>query len=442
MGTGTQHTILIALMPGSIKLPQYPGDGLNLAAEPCAVVAEDPPDGGYGWICCAVCFSVNAFTFGVLASYGVYLNHYLSTDIYPEASSIDFAFIGGFNFSMAMLVAPVVTIMARRFGTQLPMLLGAVLMAAGFITASFSHRIWQLYLSQGVLVGFGVGFAYIPSLAILSQWFQKKRSLANGISAAGSGIGGLIFSFATDAMIRKISLAWSLRITGIVCGIMNVAAALLIRNRNEIIKPPQRGFDTKLVRRYDVFLLLSWGFFCMLGQITIQISLPDFGRSIGLSTSQAAATAAFLSLGVALGRPFIGVISDRYGRIETAGSLTLLCGVICFAIWVPANSYGVTVFFAIINGAIFGIFWATIGPVSVVVAGLMELPSLLSLSWMSIILPATFSEVIALKLRRPNSGHEYLYPQIFAGLAYLVASSCMYELRRTKRKQRIRESCE
>lgn len=110
---------------------------------------------------------------------------------------------------MAMLVAPLVTVIARKYGTQLPMFLGVGLLTIAFLSASYSHRIWQLYLSQGVLIGFGVGFTYIPSIAILSQWFQKKRSLANGIGAAGSGIGGLIFSFMTEAVIRKISLAWA-----------------------------------------------------------------------------------------------------------------------------------------------------------------------------------------------------------------------------------------
>lgn len=96
----------------------------------------------------------------------------------------------------------------------------------------------------------------------------------------------------------------------------------------------------------------------------------------------------------------------------------------------------------------------TVGPISVEVAGLAELPSLLSLTWMSVVLPLTcklsnridkprltpfsVSEAIALKLRRPNSGHDYLYPQLFAGLAYIVASGCMYELRRFKREQKRR----
>lgn len=341
---------------------------------------------------------------------------------------------------MAMLVAPAVTVLARIFGTRTPMLIGALVLAAGYISASFARRIWQLYLSQGVLVGFGVGFVSVPSIAVLSQWFEKKPSLASGIASAGSGIGGLIFSLATQAMIENISVAWSLRVTGIVAGMMNVIAALMIRNRNKIIKPPQRGFDTRLLRRYDVFLLLSWAFISMLGYITILFSLSDFARSIGLSAGKAAAVSAFLNLGTAIGRPLVGVASDYFGRMETAGVLTLISGIMCFAVWLPATSYGVTLLFVIVSGAFFGVFWMTIGPICVEVAGLVELASLLSLSWISVILPTTFAEVIALELRRPGSERDYLYPQIFAGLAYVMASGCMYELRRVKRKQKSREA--
>ena len=46
------------------------------------------------------------------------------------------------------------------------------------------------------------------------------------------------------------------------------------------------------------------------------------------------------------------------------------------------------------------------------------------------------SEVVVLKLRRIGSGREYLYPQTFAGLAYIIATGCMYELRRFKRQQK------
>lgn len=34
---------------------------------PAHTNAEHPPDGGYGWICLAACFSINCFTWGVVA---------------------------------------------------------------------------------------------------------------------------------------------------------------------------------------------------------------------------------------------------------------------------------------------------------------------------------------------------------------------------------------
>ena len=262
-----------------------------------------------------------------------------------------------------MLVAPLVTIVTRKFGKRLPMILGIIMQAGGFVAASFAKRIWHLYLTQGALVGIGVGFIFIPSISVLSQWFSKKRSLVNGISSAGSGVGGVIFSFATGAMIQHIGLGWSLRVTGIITFVANLIAVLLLRDQNHVIQPPQLGFDTTLLRQCKVRLLLGWAFVSMLGYITLLYSLGDFAVSIGLSQSQATDIVAFVNLGTAVGRPFIGLLSDRYGRIEVAGLFTFVCGVICFAIWLPAKSFGVTALFAILSGAILGTFWMASNPI-------------------------------------------------------------------------------
>jgi MFS family permease len=207
------------------------------------------------------------------------------------------------------------------------------------------------------VIGIGLGFIFAPSTPILAQWFSKRRSLVVGISSAGSGVGGLLFSFISQAMIVNVSLPWAFRITAAIVGVMNLTAVALIRNRNHIIRPPQLAFDRKLLIRYDAFLLLAWGFITMLGYITILYSLPDFAGSIMLSTSQAAAISAFLNMGTAVGRPLIGFASDRFGRIEVAGLFTFLCGLSCFSIWLPAKDYGVTTVFAIISGAVVGVFW-------------------------------------------------------------------------------------
>ncbi|KAL9585977.1 MAG: hypothetical protein Q9212_001196 [Teloschistes hypoglaucus] len=350
---------------------------------------EAPPDGGYGWICVAACFTINCFTWGTVSAYGIYLSHYLAEDIFLEASTWDYAFIGGFNFSIAMLIAPIVTVLARRFGIHTTMVAGLVFQCGGFTAASFATRIWQLHLTQGVLIGCGIGFLYIPSLPVLSQWFVRRRSLANGISAAGSGVGGAAFAWGTEAIIQHLDIGWALRITGIIAFTANSAAIVVIRDRNREVRPSQLGFDTKLLRRYHVMLLLAWIFISMLGYVTLLFSLSDFALSIGLTRAQATDVIGLLNVGTAVGRPLIGILSDRWSRIDTAAVLTLLCGLSCFAFWLPATSFGLTIFFAIICGAIVGVFWMTIGPLCVEVAGIKDLQSLLSLSWMTVIIPAT-----------------------------------------------------
>ncbi|RPA75383.1 major facilitator superfamily protein [Ascobolus immersus RN42] len=398
-----------------------------------------PPDGGYGWVVVGACATLNGFTWGVNASYGVYLAHYLQSDQFPEATPTDYAFIGGLNFSIAMLVAPLVTPTAREIGPRKTMFIGVAIQTLGWILASFCKRIWQLYLTQGILIGLGLGFIFIPSIAVMSQWFSKKRSLANGISAAGSGLGGLIWSFLTRAVIDKLGIEWTLRITGIVVCVVNCIATSLMRHRNHLIKPTQNGFDWRLLIRFDMMLLLSWAFILNFGYVTILFSIPDYCTSVGMTKSQASTALAILNLGTALGRPLIGVISDRLGRFEVAEVCTMLVAALSLAMWIPANGFAVTLVYCLLIGAVLGIFWVSVAPLSIEVVGLKELPSALSLSWLAIVLPCTFGEVIALHIRRPENQHPYLYAQLFAALSYLVAGVFLDLLRRVVRKRQREE---
>ena len=291
------------------------------------------------------------------------------------------------------------------------MTVGLIVQSSGFIAASFATRIWQLHICQGVLIGCGISFLYVPSLPVLSQWFVRRRSLANGVSAAGSGVGGAIFTWGTEAIIQRFTISWALRITGIITLTTNLVAIIVIRDRNQVIQPSQLGFDTRLLQRYEVVLLLAWAFVSMLGYVVLLFSLSDFALSIGLNRSQATDVVGLLNIGTAVGRPIIGILSDRWSRIDTAGVLTLLCGLSCFAFWLPATSFTLTIFFSIICGATVGVFWMvrcvrlfqnlqsahantvlhtqTIGPLCVEVAGLKNLQSLLSLSWAAVIIPTT-----------------------------------------------------
>lgn len=387
----------------------------------------EPPDGGYGWVCVLCVAIINAHTWGINSSYGVFLAFYLSNSVYPGATSLEFAFVGGLSISTCFLAAPLATLSTRYFGLRLTMLMGTLLEVVGLIGASFATEIWQLFLTQGVAFGVGMGFLFVTSIGIPSQWFTTKRSLANGIAAAGSGFGGLIFSLSAGAMIKSFGIAWCFRILGLIALAVNTVCIIFIRDRSKEIGSRYSAFDTTLLKRPEYLLLNGYGFFSFLGYIGLIFSLADYAKKIGLDTAQASLISALVNMGQGFGRPAVGYFSDSIGRINMAGVTASACAFLVYFVWTMAKDFGLLVFFAIIGGSVVGSFSANIGPVAAEVVGLQDLPAALSLEWLAVVLPCTFSEPIALQLFGVTGN--YLGTQIFIGTSYVGAALCMLLLR-------------
>ncbi|KAI9827537.1 MAG: hypothetical protein M1832_004887 [Thelocarpon impressellum] len=360
--------------------------------------------------------------------------HYLATNTFPGATYLDYAFVGGLSISQALLVSPIATTITRIYGTRTTLLLGLFFETLALIGASFSTKIWHLFLTQGICFGWGMGLQFVGSLGVISQWFTTKRSVANGIATAGSGLGGLTYSLATNAMITRLGLPWAFRILAIAQFMANFVSAILLKDRNKQIGTTNRAFDYRLLKKPEFWLVLVWGSCSLLGYIVLLFSLPNYATSVGLTLKQASVVGAILNLGQALGRPPVGYFSDSFGRINMAGLMTFVCGILCFALWTFAKSYGVLIVFALIVGTVSGTFWATVGPVLTEVLGLPELQSGLSIVWLVLAIPTTFAEPIALRLRQ-QTGNIYLYAQMFTGAMYLCAALCMWFLRAWKIKE-------
>lgn len=392
---------------------------------------DEAPDGGIGWLMIAACAVINAHTWGLNSSYGVFLAHYLSRDVFPGATRLDYAFVGGLSISQALFVSPVATMTTRLYGTRTTLLIGVFFETISLIGASFATQTWQLFLSQGVCFGWGMGFLFVGSVVIAPQWFTTKRSLANGVSAAGSGLGGLIYSLAAQALIKNLSLAWAFRILGIIAGVVNLSCALIIKDRNKQIGSSQLSFDYRLFRKMEFLGLLAFGFLSMLAYIVLLFSLPSYANSVGMTAQQGSIIGAVLNLGQALGRPPIGYFSDSFGRVNMAATMTFLAGLFTLVVWMFAKSFGVLIFFAIIGGSVAGTFWAICGPVWTEIMGLVDLPSSLSITWLVLVLPTTFSEPIALEIVNFNGG-SYTGAILFTGFMYIGAAACLWLVRTWK----------
>lgn len=261
------------------------------------------PDGGYGWVVVVCSLLINAHTYGLVAAYGVVLSYYLKTDYFPGTTKITYAFIGGLQLSQAVILAPLATYLVRTFGTRVCLFTGVFFQALSLVTSSFSKEAYQIVLSQGICYGWGTGFLFVGNVAITSQWFEKKRSLANAIVSSGTGFGALIYSLAMQSMIQTVGLRWAFRILAIVCFIVNSISSFLMRDRNKAVGSTQRPFSPGLMKKPEFLCLQIWSFFTTLAYTALAFSVSAQAISVGISANQASLLTSLYNLGQAIGRP-------------------------------------------------------------------------------------------------------------------------------------------
>jgi MCP family monocarboxylic acid transporter-like MFS transporter 14 len=84
--------------------------------------------------------------------------------------------------------------LTNKFGCRLTTIIGSFIAFLGFFLSCFVTKFFYLYLTIGVIVGFGFGLIYVPAIVSVGYYFDKKRSLAIGIAVCGSGLGTFILS--------------------------------------------------------------------------------------------------------------------------------------------------------------------------------------------------------------------------------------------------------
>ncbi|KAM6509745.1 hypothetical protein FALCPG4_017393 [Fusarium falciforme] len=398
-----------------------------------ATVEPIPPNGGYGWVCAFAVFLINSHTWGINASWAVMMAYYATHPKEMPASFFEYSLVGGLSISAAMIISPFVTIVRRRIGLRLTLVLGSVLLFISLLTSSFAVEIWQLFLSQGVCFGVGMGLSYISGAAVLPPWFTSRRSLAVGCATAGVGIGGLVYSIASNVLIEEVGIRWTYRILAF-CGLgANLLAAFLLKEWGGRTQPDMRldeeRFDPRDFGRIEILLLIAWGFATDLGYVILLYSLPTYASSIGLTPSQGAMSSALLNLGVALSRPLIGYISDSFGRINIAGMLTFLCTISCFGLWLPATTYAPLLVFSLIGGALCGVFWCTITPVMAEVVGIQKLASTFGSLCIAMALPTTFGGPLAMQIAGSGESLKFTEAQLFVGFMFLTGTLSVWFLR-------------
>lgn len=402
-------------------------------------VVEEPkhievPDGGYGWVVLFAFFLFNFCTWGANAGYAIYLTEYLDNNMFAGGTKLDYSAVGGIAFGVGLLFAPFITWFSHKFTVHLTIALGIIFQGAGLLLAAFSKKLWQIYLTQGVLISLGLATLFIPAMTLIPQWFRKKRSVASGIGTAGSGLGGIVFNLGMQRIVEAKSVKWALIAQCIICSSLSTLALVLTRTRRSAVfkneKPKIRLLDRKLLSKPEFWFLCGWVSFTMLGYVILLYSLSAFTTSLGYSAKQGSVVSCMVSVGFLFGRPVVGHLADLYGPVTVGVIVHLLVAIFAWAMWIPCSNLATAIMFALIEGSLMGSIWPTVGSIAARVVGLKKLDVALGALWVFLAVFGIPAPVIGFKLRsNADNGKAYINTAIFAGFGYLGAALCLFLLR-------------
>jgi MFS family permease len=259
-----------------------------------------------------------------------------------------------------------------RFGPRPVLVVGALVMGAGLLLTSRTTSIGVGYLTYGAGVGIGVACGYVPMVAVVGGWFDRRRSAALGVAVAGIGLGTVVVVPVAAALID----AYGWRTTYVVFAAGSSAMLLLAAALAE--RPPRSVSATgtltlrQAVRTRAFVSLYGSSTLLSLALFQVFVYLPDFAEDEGATTVSAAALVSVVGGASIAGRLVLGPVADRIGRIRTyRACFAVMAG--SFGIWLVAPSYVWLVVFALVLGGSYGGFIALSPAVAAEVFGVTNL---------------------------------------------------------------------
>jgi MFS family permease len=214
---------------------------------------------------------------------------------------------------------------AERVGVRWTVMFGALMICVGLWLSSQGET-WQLYLGQGLFMGFlGIGGMNAPFYVYVSRWFDRRRGSALALISSGAYLAGAIWPPIFERAIA--SVGW--RQTMVFYGLMEVAiiiplAIVFLRT------PPESpyagaafGSDTNGRRVMGwppnlVYALMAMAMiFCCVPMAIPQAHLPAFCSDLGILPSHGAAMLSVLLGAGFISRQFWGWFSDHIGGLMT-----------------------------------------------------------------------------------------------------------------------------
>ncbi|KAH7335696.1 MFS general substrate transporter [Rhizoctonia solani] len=320
-----------------------------------------PVDVGFGaWSFVASAFILDTIIWGFGFTYGVFQEYFIREKTFGNASEAALGAVGTLSLGLQYCSALLVIVAAQQWRHRIPLMMWVCLgiCVASLLCASFTNKVWQLIILQGVCFGIGGGGLYAP--VILPEWFSVRKGLAAAIIFGGAGAGGTVYPLATNYLLESLGFRWTLRIWAAFTLVLCTVSLLFMKPRLPANRPSgtrRIGF-VSMIRRHNWSFLRSPLFVCIsitsfvqaLAYFPVSLYMSVYTTSLGLPTVNGTIVVAIFNLASVTGQVIFGHFCDiapyPYVIIISGAGASLSA----YLLWGFAHNLGVIFAFVIIFG--------------------------------------------------------------------------------------------
>jgi sugar phosphate permease len=241
-------------------------------------------------------------------------------------------------------------LLVDRFGSRWVAAVGLLCMSAGVVGFAVSGSFLLAFLSRAV-VGLGGSVLFIATLRYLANWYRPREfATMTGLTVAAAGVGGVLATTPLALAVEATGWRDSMLAAALVGFAFTLGVAVLVRDRPAVagfdpiegVAPPQ-GFpdlgavasNTRRVLAAPSTWLLGFVLFFLLGTNFTVLGLwgvPYIVHLYGVSVPRASNYVLLGNLGLLVGAPAVGWLSDRVGRRVPIMFATVCTFVLSYAV--------------------------------------------------------------------------------------------------------------
>ena len=292
----------------------------------------------YGWNIVAVCVVGQiAATALPVSTFSLFL-HDWSAQFHQPVSTLQLG-LAADGVACAVL-SPFVGILVDKYPTRNLLALGLLGIALFSLGMGFATAFWHYMVLYGIVLPISVMLSTaVPSNALISRWFLRRRGLALGLTSLGLSASGVLMAPIVGAALPALGWRAIWQIGGLLTAFLVVPLVFfVVRNRvteregfhylvdegaTAYHEADSLGWREILSRRN--FWLLVIVYLPMLTVFgTCGNNLAPIATSRGLTLQTAGVVLALFSLSQMAGTLVVGMVSDRFGNRMPLVSLAFL----------------------------------------------------------------------------------------------------------------------